>query len=447
MRITAVRLGLLALIVYAAPLPGQFSSARGMGMGGVSLSRDGTLTRYNAAYRAVLNRPGQPGAPKLTVPLPLGLFHFFHEHPISQFKYDPLFHPDSAGFNPVELINLILNPPFNYPLKQPPTPTNDVAFGVGKDSLQVILGNLQTAIPEGPFGFTGSSRLFDLNISVKGARIGVMTWLQDKVTFELGDSLISVLKDGNPVTHQTDYTMTQHSLAQAGFAPSLGWAGRVYGDSMRGLYVGANAHYYFGVAYGQASSTGGFTTSDTIFGSNPLALNAVNQVSYSPWDNSLGHGIGVDLGMVWVSGPIEFGIGVNDIGATLTWGDTRTDFQHYDTASSQIVTDSSYLHQETKTKLPVLYIANLAYTTGSTTVGLNLINGGNGTKLRVGAEQRFGPFIVRGGVGRDERKRLQFGGGGGIRLGPMGLDIGIATHSNSLSDERGVTLATSFSIY
>jgi hypothetical protein len=271
--------------------------------------------------------------------------------------------------------------------------------------------------------------------------------LQDKVSFQLGDSLLSVLKEGNPVTHQTDYTLTQHSLAQAGFAPSLGWAGRVYGDSARGFYVGGAAHYYFGVAYGQASSTGGFTTGDTIFGSNPLRLNAVNQVSYSPWGNSLGHGIGVDLGVVWVSGPIEVGLGVNDIGATLTWGDTRTDFQHYDTTTDQIVTDSVHKNQETKTKLPVLYLGNLAYTTGSTTVGLNVINGGNGTKLRVGAEQRFGPFVVRGGLGRDERKKLQFGGGGGIRLGPMELDVGFATNSNSLSDERSITMATSLSIY
>jgi hypothetical protein len=416
-------------------------------MGGVSLSRDGTLTRYNAAYRAVLARPGQGGAPKLTVPLPLGLYHFFRDHPISQFKNDPMFHPDSANFNPVELINLILNPPFNYPIKEPATPTNDVEFGIGKDSLQMLLGNLQNAIPAGPFGVTSSARLFDLNVGVKGARLGVTTWYQTKVTFVLGDSLLSVLKEGNPVTDNTNYMLTQHSLAQAGWAPSVGWAGRVAGDSARALYIGANAHYYFGVAYGEASSMGGFMTGDTLFAGSGIALNAVNQVSYSGFGNSFGHGIGVDIGAVWVSGPIEIGFGINDVGATLTWGDTRTDFQHYDTTTSNIVTDSSYVHQQTKTKLPVLYLGNLAYTTGSTTVGLNILNGGNGTLVRVGAEQRLGVFVFRGGLGRDQRKKVQFGGGGGIRMGPIELDVGFATHSNSLSDERGITMATSLSIY
>ena len=41
----------------------------------------------------------------------------------------------------------------------------------------------------------------------------------------------------------------------------------------------------------------------------------------------------------------------------------------------------------------------------------------------------------------------EFGFGGGVRLGALGLDVGFWTHTNSLSNERGVTMATSFSIY
>src|SRR5256886_3031815 len=40
----------------------------------------------------------------------------------------------------------------------------------------------------------------------------------------------------------------------------------------------------------------------------------------------------------WVSGPIELGVGVNDIGATLTWSDTRQDTLRYDTTSNTIRT-------------------------------------------------------------------------------------------------------------
>jgi len=65
----------------------------------------------------------------------------------------------------------------------------------------------------------------------------------------------------------------------------------------------------------------------------------------------------------------------------------------------------------------------------------------------VGAEQRFGVFVLRAGVARDQRKKIEFAWGAGVRFGPFGLDAGFWTHSNSLSDERGITLATSLAIY
>lgn len=415
-------------------------------MGGVSLTRDGTLTRYNPAYRAVLARPGSGGAPKLTIPMPIGLIRFFGEHSVWHLSDDPLFNPDSAGFNPLKLIDLILNPPFYYPLKETPEFTNDVELGVGKDSLQILLGNAQALVPSGPFGFTTVARPFDLTLSAKGVRFGVISWIHYDVEFEMGDSLLAVLKQGHPVAHQTTYDLSQTSLGQGGLAPTLGWAGKVYGNNERGFYVGGAVHYYLGAAYGEATSTGGFTTSDTIFGSNPLTPSVVNQVTYSGWGKALGRGVGVDVGAVWVSGPLEFGLGVNDIGSTIKWRDARTKYQQFDTTSDDIVTDSVRYH-EAKTKLPVTYLGNVSYTTGPTTLGLNLVNSGRETTVRVGVEQRFGPFVLRGGLGRDQRKRAQFAGGGGIRFGPFSLDAGIWTHSNSLSDERGVMLATSFSIY
>ncbi len=39
------------------------------------------------------------------------------------------------------------------------------------------------------------------------------------------------------------------------------------------------------------------------------------------------------------------------------------------------------------------------------------------------------------------------GWGGGLRLGGRGLDGGFWTHTNSLSNERAITMATSLSIY
>jgi hypothetical protein len=67
--------------------------------------------------------------------------------------------------------------------------------------------------------------------------------------------------------------------------------------------------------------------------------------------------------------------------------------------------------------------------------------------IHVGAEQRWGPFAARAGVARDQRKKIQFGFGGGLRMGAFGLDLGIWTHSPSLSDKRAMTMATSISVY
>src|SRR6185295_11508525 len=105
-------------------------------------------------------------------------------------------------------------------------------------------------------------------------------------------------------------------------------------------------------------------------------------------------------------------------------------------------------HVESTTKLPISYIANAALRMGTgTTVGGDVVNSGRGTVIHVGAEQRMGPFALRGGVSRDQRKKMQFGWGGGLRLGPIGLDVGFWTHSNSFATQRGITMATSISVY
>src|SRR2546428_696752 len=85
----------------------------------------------------------------------------------------------------------------------------------------------------------------------------------------------------------------------------------------------------------------------------------------------------------------------------------------YDTGSSVIYSRPLQDHVSTKTKLPVSYIANVAYTVGNTTLGADVLNTGRGSVVHVGGEQRLGLFAVPGGVARDQRKRLEFGFGGG----------------------------------
>lgn len=451
MRASVVGFGLAALAVCgaaAAPAQGLLTDARRIGMGGLALDRSGSLRRYNAAYRAVPPRTGQGGQPKVTIPIPLGLIQFFKDHPISQLGDDPTFNPDSPQFNPVELLNTVLNPPLFYEVKKAPTPTNDVIFTVGIDSLVVDLGAASKLVPEDRFGIGGLSRPLDLGVGIKGVRVSVTGWLHNEVGFQLGDTLLAFLRDAQPAQDSTTYNVLGDALLQGGFAPTLGYAGRIAGDSSTGLYVGAALHYYLGVAHARVAGDGGFVTGDTIFaGPNPVTPDVHVLTQYSKAGNSLGHGVGGDIGIAFVSGPIELGVGVNDIGATLTWSDTRQDSLVYDQAGDSIYTKLVANHVETKTELPVSYIANIAYTVGNTTLGANVLNGGRGTTVHIGGEQRIGVLAVRGGLARDQRKRIEFGWGGGVRLGPVELNVGFWTHTNSLSNERGITMATSLSIY
>jgi len=445
-RTSVVGLGLVALVLgCAAPAAGQWlvTDARRIGMGGLTLGRSGSAVRYNPAYRAVPAEADRRGQPKVTIPIPLGIIQFLHDHP--HISKDPMFHPDSAGFNPILVVNTILNLPLYLEVKQAPTPTNDVAFTIGKNQLVVNLGAAAQLVPEDQFGISGSSRPLDFGIDIKGVRFGVMGWLHDQVQFQLGDTLLAFLHDSVPARDSTTYNVLVHGLVEGGFAPTISYAGRIAGDSATGLYVGGALHYYLGAGYARTDGTAGFLTGDTIFGgTNPVTPLGATFTQYSKAGNTLGHGIGGDVGVAVISGPIEVGVGVNDIGATITWPDTRQDSAFYkDSSYSKPVAN----HVETTTKLPVSYIVNLAYTVGKTTLGADVLNTGRGAAVHVGGEQRIGPWAVRGGIARDQRKRIEFGWGGGLRFGGLGLDVGFWTHTNSLSNERGITMATSLSIY
>lgn len=444
----------LAVLVLAPlrPARAQFSfDARRVGMGGVSLSRDGNVRRYNPAYRAVKGRSDHSGAPKFSIPIPLGLIDFLKDHPLGQLGDDPMFNPDSAGFNPIELMNLVFNPPIFYEVRKAPTPTNNVEFTLGRNQLILNLGGTRVLIPEQKFGLGSTSRLLDVGGGFAGFSVGVMGFLQYDVGFTLDSTLRQFLTD-TVVGAQpnTNYTILTDAVAQAGFAPTISYAGRILrgaggGDSADGLYLGGALHYYLGATYARGIGPAGFTTGPVVLGSTPSLLVDANLLTSN---KPFGKGIGGDVGIAWISGPFEVGMGVNDIGAELTWSNTKIQRFAYDAAGDSIATSILANNVETKTKLPITFIGNAALRMGTgTIVGADVVNSGRGTTIHVGAEQRYGPFAVRGGVSRDQRKKMQFGVGGGLRFGSVGLDVGLWTHSNTIATKRGITMATSISVY
>ncbi len=443
----------LALLVLAPPRTAraQFSfDARRYGMGGVSLSRDGNVRRYNPAYRAVKNKNHVPGAPKFSIPVPFGLIQFFKDHPINQLGHDPMFDPKSTAFNPVALVDVIFNPPIFYEIKKAPTPTNDVQFTIGRNQLILDLGASKVLIPEQDFGLGTTSRLLDVGVGFAGFHVGVMGFLQYDVRFSLDSTLRNFLVSDSTARPNTSYFVNTDGTAQAGFAPTVSYAGRLtHGaggpDTDDGFYLGGALHYYMGATFGRGIGPAGFTTGNPVLAATPSPL--LNGSLYTS-NKPFGTGVGGDVGMVWISGPFEVGAGANDIGAQLSWSHVKVQRFVYDTGTNKILDSVAVADTTSKTKLPITYVANAALHMGTgTTVGGDVINSGRGTIIHVGIEQRTGPLALRGGVSRDQRKKMQFGFGAGLRLGPLGLDIGFFTHSNSLSTQRAITMATAISIY
>ncbi len=452
-----MRTGVVALAVVMLALApvraahAQFSfDARRFGMGGVSLGRDGNVSRFNPAYHAVKKRSSLNGAPRISIPIPIGLVDFLKTHPIGRWGKDPMFNPDSAGFNPVALMNLILSPPVFYDVRRPPAPTNNVEFTIGKNAFVVDLGEAKVLIPEQEFGLGTTSRVLDVGGGLGGFHAGVIWYVHYDIGFTLDDSLRRVLKQADSVRSNSTYTIIGDGLAQSGIAPTISYSGRLThgaggADSDDGFYLGGAVHYYMGVGYGRARGPAGFTTGSPVFGTAPIPL-----LDDTLWtsNRSFGTGFGGDAGLAWISGPFEVGLGVNDVGATLTWGDTKVQRFRYISSGDSLVTLPLQNHVQTRTKLPITYVANSAIRMGTgTTVGGDVVNSGRGTVIHVGVEQRTGPFAIRGGVSRDQRKKMQFGFGGGIRLGSLGVDVGLWTHSPTLSEQRAITMATSISIY
>jgi hypothetical protein len=421
----------IILLLAAATLAGP-AAAQVMNMS--------TFHRYNAAYRVVPpRRPGDAPA-KVIIPIPLGLFQVLRDSTV--------WDTDSSYYNPIQLVDYILHPPIYLEVKRAPTPTNDVEFYIAQNELIIDLGESQAVVPES-FELGGSVRPFNFGAGMAGFRVAVMSWVHNEIVVSLDDSLRAVLKEAAPVLPNARYGIGVDGLLQGGLAPELSWAGRVLGDSSAGLYVGGATRYYLGTMYIAIDGTAGFTTGDTIFSAvNPLTEDAAGRLYKTDPEPAAGTGIGVDVGVVWASGPFEVGLGVTDIGATITWSHTDVDTLAWDGDSNRVVELPLERGVETKTQLPVTAIANAVYAfpTGTVLRG-GVLRNHRGTLVSAGAEQWLGVFTVRGGLVRDQRAMIQYAWGGGVRLGPVGFDVGFFTHSRSLSTERGITMSTTLSIY
>ncbi len=432
-------LTLLALAAWCGLASAQLFSARRMAMGGVVLAGGGPGSdAYNVAYRAVPPAPGSGWG----MSLPIGIIPVLADPP----ELDP----DNANFNVYELANLLYNPPWNLQLVTPEAPSNDITVAVGKNHLQVDLGDVRTVFPvdQTRLGLVANGQAVGWGFRGVYAAVAPLVHYENELGFN--DALRRAM-DGEEFHTATAYDMTDRGRAQAAAGVHLGWAGALMkaGDPRAkgtGLYAGARVKLMRGLAYADAENRVSFVTGDTLFASEPV------EVDYRGHFHDTGpeggrFGRGLDLGVVWLGGGLELGLGVNDIDTELDWR-VRESIAYDDSATGDYVQEVIARYQQLKSRVPTTATANAAARLGRVLVAADVVRGVNATTGHLGAETWVSRMVaLRAGTYLDANKLVQFTAGSGLRIGRIGVDVAVATNSRNLSRERGLELGAGLALY
>jgi len=140
------------------------------------------------------------------------------------------------------------------------------------------------------------------------------------------------------------------------------------------------------------------------------------------------------------------GVGANHVGARLRWtGEEKQVLR--DSASGDYRTVTVNDHASFTTTLPVELNANLSRPVAGVLVAADVAYGMGVTQAHLGLERWFHMIAVRAGGRLDARGALQGSTGVGARLGPMGLDLALASHGRSFGGDRGLELGFGLSLY
>jgi hypothetical protein len=200
-----------------------------------------------------------------------------------------------------------------------------------------------------------------------------------------------------------------------------------------------------GLAYASADNALAFATADTLFGSSPVTIRYDATLRDAGPDGG-GIGRGLDLGAVWVAGNAEFGVGVDDIGTRLDWK-VRESVVQRDSATGQIVQTVTKPSASYTSTVPVTVTANAVVPVGGVTLAADVVRGVNATIGHAGVERWLGIWALRVGGNLDANKLVQGSLGTGVRLGRIGLDVAVASHSRNVSRERALELGAGVSLY
>jgi hypothetical protein len=431
----------LALTLTLAPLHSawcQTLNARSLGMGGVVLPGGGG-EGFNAAYRAV---PAPPNA-RHDVPLPLGLVQLAMNPPVLD--------PNDPDFDIYELSNQVFNPPWNLQLVSPQTPSDDIVVELGRDRMAIQLGEIRTLFPDrrSTLGNIGRGPAFGVGVGPFYAGAAAEVHYENDLL--MNPALHDALARGEPFETNTRYALEDSAVGQAVASFEVSWAGPIVrNDDTRirrgmALFGGVRPRLLRGLAYGSSGNVLTFDTADTLLKTSPVELDYQGFIRQAG-PGSAGWGHSLDLGAVWMNDALEIGLGVNDVVSRVHWAVEESSTQR-DTVLNDFTRTILANHVPFSSELPATTTLNVAYRTEFLLVAADAVHSMGRTSAHLGGEVWFGPLATRAGLGLDTAEQLQFGGGVGLRLGRVGLDLGLATHSRNLSRERGLELGAGLALY
>jgi hypothetical protein len=440
--LVAAAVYLLAVQMLPTDATAQVVGARRMSMGGVVLSNGSEREAQNVSYRAV-PRGGQP----TSLPIPLGIVQYAINPPV--------FNPNNPSFNALELANDLLNPPWHLQLYEPSAPSSDILIEISQNSLVVDLDDLKRAFPSESMENGGVLRFPGLFAGVGPAFIGVSSYSQVGHTLSLDPGLHATLAEAEPLVSGTRYEAADAAIAQAFVALTGGVALPLvalpgedpYASDAVGLYAGARLKYLRGIGYLDARNVVGFSTRDTLFGDDPVDVDLKGVARYTGGDDIFsGSGFGLDLGAVLFARRFEVGVGVNDLVHEVTWtGDIDT--IRLNRATNDIETVAVAEDVDFEGSFPITWNVSLAYRPSRWVFAATLMKNVGDPSVHLGAERWLGRWALRAGGSLDNRQLPQFAGGTGVRLGAVGIDMGLSTHSRTITGERGLEMAFSLALY
>jgi hypothetical protein len=408
---------------------GQTLDARRMGMGGVVLAGQPD----NVAYRAVPPGPGRSSG----FTLPIGLMNVVQD--------PPEFDPDAPGFNVFEIAELALNPPWHLQLNEPTPPSTDIVVSLGRDHLSVDMGEVTDYFQEdhlvaSAYALTPGA----LRVGPAFASISVVTTYQNR--FELGDELKHAL-NGGEFQPSTVYSATDAGEGNVVAALDVGAAAPLWmlvaiPDAR--FFGGIQVRVLRGLGYGDMHTEAGFATEDTLLASIPAEFDLTGRFRDAGASGG-GWGMGLDLGTVAQWRGYEMGLGVQNLGATMTWKGREQVVARDSLGNYQMTTvdnDARFV-----SRVPISVTGHVARAFGPWLIAADVTHAMKATQAHLGLERWIGWCALRGGTRLDEAVRVQYSTGLGVRIGPVGADLALATHNRHLNGERGLELAAGISWY